>query len=346
MDLLRDKLRISAMQNLYFDETGSVAIRGKYSTYVIKISPECLRLFVIAQKNKAEAYQEADYIQCSIVKLFNPAYPDNPEKNRQMLATVHRGRITARISILVFLVLIALLATPFLHDQFGSKGISNSYLTQYSETVTVGDAFEAFFANPKWESYKIGGQEYVDFTGKCTYLNEEAVMRITFSVFDDKFNVSNIAINGVDMSALLWPGLLETIYSDTETSFTTEPGSTQSSPSQAGAFDDLVGTWQDEDGYGYYLFVGYADGSKRRAFARVSTAAADFETELTWADDEYASGVVTYGGTEPYYAIYMSRYKYWLETQIYYAEYGFSEYIKFVPADPATCPYKNPYYTG
>lgn len=365
MDLLRDNLRIRTMQNLYFDENGSVTIKGKYSTYVVKIASDCMRLFVVAQGSKAEAYQEADYIQCSIVKLFNSAYPENPEKARKTLTIIRRGRIMARISALA---LIVLLAAPFLLNQFGSKGIANSYLTQYSETVTVGDAFGAFFANPKWESYKIGGQEYVDFTGKCTYLNEEAVMRITFSVFDDRFNVSNIAVNGIDMPALLWPVFLEVVYlgaedvpSDTtvpsrgenttdiprtETSFTTEPEPSQTSPSQAGAFDPFVGTWQAEDSYGEYLFIGYVDGSKSRAYALVSTAAADFEVELTSVTDESASGYETYGGSEPFYAIDVTRYKYWLETEIYYGEYGFSDYIKFVPADPATCPYTNPYYTG
>ena len=82
--------------------------------------------------------------------------------------------------------------------------------------MTVGEAFEAFFGDPKWESYKSGAQEYVDFTGKCTYMDEIATMRITFSVFDDTFNVSNIAINGIDMSQLLWPEFLAAIYSDAE----------------------------------------------------------------------------------------------------------------------------------
>lgn len=353
MDLLRDKLHIKLVQGLYFDETGSVAIKGKYSTHVIKISSECLRLFVMAQKNKAEAYQEADYIQCSIAKLFNSAYPENPEKIRKMLTTIRRGHLMARISMLA---IIALIAAPFLIDQFGSKGIANSYLTQYSETVTVGDAFGAFFANPKWESYKIGSQEYVDFTGKCTYLNEEAVMRITFSVFDDRFSVSNIAVNGIDMSALFWPGFLEAIYSGaedadttvpsrntdiprTETPFSTEPETSDTSPFQAGVFDDFIGTWQDEEGYGYYLTIDYVDGSNNRAYALVSTAADDFEVELTLVTDDSASGYETYGGSEPFYAINITRNKYWLETEIYYGEYGFSDYITFVPADPDTYPY-------
>ncbi|MBD5098632.1 MAG: hypothetical protein HDT35_03620 [Clostridiales bacterium] len=214
MELLRDKLRIRTMQSLYFDETGSVAIKGKHAAYVVRVSAECPRLSIeIQDSSEAAAYQEADYIQCSIAKLFNSTHPENPEAMYQTLAMIRRSSLMAGISVVAF---IALLAAPFLLNHFGSRGIANSYLTQYSETVTVGEAFEAFFGDPKWESYKAGAQEYVDFTGKCTYMGENATMRITFAVFDDTFNVSNIAVNGIDMSALLWPGFLEAIYSGAE----------------------------------------------------------------------------------------------------------------------------------
>lgn len=365
MDLLRDTLRIRTMQSLYFDETGSVAIKGKHAVYVVKISAECPRLSVTIQgSNEAAAYQEADYIQCSIAKLFNSTHPENPEAMYQTLAMIRRSSLMAGISVVAF---IALLAAPFLLNHFGSRGIANSYLTQYSETVTVGEAFKAFFGDPKWKSYKAGAQEYVDFTGKCTYMGENATMRITFAVFDDTFNVSNIAVNGIDMSARLWPGFLEAIYSGVEdpssvptvpsrgeniadapkpeTTFATEPEQTQALPPKAGAFDDFIGIWQDEYGYGNYLFIGYSDESKSRAYVWVATATDEFEAELSPVTDGYTNGLVMSVGSEPLYAIDINRYKYWLETTVYYGEYGFSEDIKFVPADPATCPYENPYYT-
>lgn len=111
-----------------------------------------------------------------------------------------------------------------------------------------------------------------------------------------------------------------------------------------GEYDDFVGTWQDENGNGLYLFIGYGDETKQQAYAYVSTAAADFEAELTTVEDGVTSGVVMEGGaSEPTYAIDILRNKYWLETIIYYGELGFEDYIKFVPADPETCP-ENPYY--
>lgn len=220
MALLQNKLHLKTMKSLYFDENGRVAITGKCATYLVGISRENPRLSISTQEDdSAGAYQEADYIQCSIMKLFNSAHPENPEQMYNLLLSICRAGIVTGISALTFIVL---LIAPFLFNYFGSKGIANSYLTQYSETVTVGDAFEAFFGDPKWENYKVGAQEYVDFTGKCTYMNENATMRITFAVFDDTFNVTNIAVNGIDMSALLWPGFLEAIYSGSENTLPSE----------------------------------------------------------------------------------------------------------------------------
>lgn len=112
-----------------------------------------------------------------------------------------------------------------------------------------------------------------------------------------------------------------------------------------GIFDNFIGIWQDEYGYGNYLFIGYSDESKSHAYVYASTATAGFEAELYSDDGETATGVVMGGGSEPIYGIDITRDKYWLETLIYYSEYSFSDDLKFVPVDPATCPYANPYYT-
>lgn len=109
-------------------------------------------------------------------------------------------------------------------------------------------------------------------------------------------------------------------------------------------FDALTGIWMDEEDNGYYLMIGYADETKQRAYAQVSTAAADFEVELTLTNEDSAEGNVMGYGSEPLYAISICRYKYWLEVSIYYGEYDFEDFIKFVPADLLTCPYENPYY--
>ena len=51
-------------------------------------------------------------------------------------------------------------------------------------------------------------------------------------------------------------------------------------------------------------------------------------------------------GSEPIYVLEISRMKYWLDVGIYASEDDSYESLTFVPADPETCPYENPYYVG
>lgn len=114
-----------------------------------------------------------------------------------------------------------------------------------------------------------------------------------------------------------------------------------------GPFDSFVGTWQDELGNGFGLWIGYEDETKQRAYAYVATATGDFEVELTLDESgSVASGTDMGYGSEPLFAIDISRIGYRLEASLYYGELGVSDYINFVPADPESVWMENPYYTG
>lgn len=113
-----------------------------------------------------------------------------------------------------------------------------------------------------------------------------------------------------------------------------------------GRFDQFVGTWLDEEGSGFMIMIGYGDETKQHAYAYVSTAAGDFEVELFTDDGMFASGADTGYGSEPLYALDVSRDQYWLDSSIYFMEENISYNLKFVPADPESTPYENPYYIG
>lgn len=91
-------------------------------------------------------------------------------------------------------------------------GVRNSYITQYSEAVTVEEAFDNFFDNPKWSTYQKDGYTYVVFTGTCEYLGERADARITFQITGEQFRVDHLDINGVEQNDLILYGLLSKIY--------------------------------------------------------------------------------------------------------------------------------------
>lgn len=60
--------------------------------------------------------------------------------------------------------------------------VRGAYLTQYSDTVTIEEAFDNYFDNGKWSTYKSEGYSYVVFTGVCEYAGEDADIRITFEL--------------------------------------------------------------------------------------------------------------------------------------------------------------------
>lgn len=93
-------------------------------------------------------------------------------------------------------------------------GVRNAYLTQYSDKVTVEKAFDHFFSNGKWDTYKADGYSYVTFTGTCEYLGKPADARITFQITGENFRVDRLDINGVEQSDFILAVLLEKVYED------------------------------------------------------------------------------------------------------------------------------------
>ena len=90
--------------------------------------------------------------------------------------------------------------------------VRGSYLTHYSEEVTVEEAFDNFFDNLKWSTYQQDGYTYVVFTGSCEYLGEQADARITFQITGEQFRVEQLDINGAEQSDLLLHAMLAKIY--------------------------------------------------------------------------------------------------------------------------------------
>lgn len=116
------------------------------------------------------------------------------------------------------------------------------------------------------------------------------------------------------------------------------------SPTKARQFDDLVGTWQEENG-DFYLQIGYADNTMQQAYANLSKVVdsqpmyLEFELFSSKADEGYgeggAYGLVPGETAGTGLKVSMGRYKYWLEMELFDLETGESEYLKCYPADPS-----------
>ena len=238
MDFIRSKVFYPNAKEIFFDENGEVAIKGKYAThtvicegnrvYVAKQSsdlgkPEgvlswmiyAIALIFTSGTEDVKRIEEAECLQTYIQKAFYPGAPVNAPSMKTTMERHYKRRKIIIIGINV--ILLAIIVSVVLKDMNvtdPSGGIKDSYLSEYSTEVTIGEAFEDYFSDPKWEKYKIGAQEMVDFRGGCMYLNEPATVIITFVMDDDRFWVSEVKVNGDVLSDLLIPILMEEIYSE------------------------------------------------------------------------------------------------------------------------------------
>lgn len=117
---------------------------------------------------------------------------------------------------LVFVVVIAVFVVmnPNLFMNFVQPGyaVRGAYLSQYSEDVTVEDAFNSYFDNPQWSTYEEGGYSYVAFTGGCEYMGEKVDIRLTFQITGEQFRIERLDVNGIEQSDFILYALLESVY--------------------------------------------------------------------------------------------------------------------------------------
>lgn len=127
------------------------------------------------------------------------------------------SRILELVSAVVLLVVIAVVS-------LSSSGTNDQYVQMVKEGTlngypqkTVGEAFDGFLKNPKWESgLSDDDQRFVNVTGKILYYDEEVNLAVQFIV-DEKsgsFEYNACRINDVPQNNLTFWGLLEAIYDD------------------------------------------------------------------------------------------------------------------------------------
>lgn len=67
--------------------------------------------------------------------------------------------------------------------------------------VPVGAAFRSFFSNGKWSAFtSTENQQIVEFSGKCTWFNEPAVLTMQFIVNGNEFEMGHVNIDGNAMN--------------------------------------------------------------------------------------------------------------------------------------------------
>lgn len=142
-----------------------------------------------------------------IVTLITGSKEEKREARRTIVQMV------AGAAVIIVIACMIILKPDFITDIFQpGASVRNAYLTQYSETVTVEEAFDNFFDNGKWDAYKADGYSYVAFTGACEYLGERADVKITFKITGENFVVDRLDVNGNEQNDLILYGLLLKVY--------------------------------------------------------------------------------------------------------------------------------------
>lgn len=144
-----------------------------------------------------------------ILTLKTGTKEEKIETRKTIVQMVVGGAIIAFISIII------VLKPDFLSNiiQPGAN-VRNAYLSQYSESVTIEDAFESFFENGKWSTYKEEDYSYVVFNGVCEYLGERVDAKVTFKITGENFCVDSLDINGQTQNNIILYSLLTAIYED------------------------------------------------------------------------------------------------------------------------------------
>lgn len=128
---------------------------------------------------------------------------------------VRVGILKAVVGLVAVIVVITVVAIkPDLIPNIIQPGyaVRGAYLAQYSEDVTVEEAFQNYFRNPKWSVFENNGYSYVAFTGNCQFMDDEIDVRLTFKVTGEQFRIDSLDINGVEQNDLILYTLLASVY--------------------------------------------------------------------------------------------------------------------------------------
>ena len=127
------------------------------------------------------------------------------------------SKILELVSAVVLLVIVVVftLSSGGTGDKYVQL-VRDGTLAAYPQ-MTVGEAFNGFLSNPKWESIRSDDESrFVNVTGGIIYDDEEAEIVVQFIVDEENesFQYYACEINNIPQNDLVVWGLFETIYGD------------------------------------------------------------------------------------------------------------------------------------
>lgn len=222
LEALSGKFNYPYFQGVRYGENGECIIEGKYSVYTVDFDKNNAAYLICNpynDKKQRTILLEAIAIQNYINKFFNPTMTIDVTKDLKKLKSAEKQRkmVSGVVSVASFLVIAAIVLESTLPGGLGKimkpgMEVREAYLSQYSETVTIEEAFDNFFENGKWRKYKEEDYTYIAFTGVCEYMGERADVKVTFKITGENFIIDSMDINGQAQNDLMIYALLSKIY--------------------------------------------------------------------------------------------------------------------------------------
>lgn len=141
---------------------------------------------------------------------------------RQHTDTKNTGNGHGRILTCIIWVCIMIVSSYLLLSLFNGSGSSNKEIELVRSGIledypqkTVGEAFDGYLSNTKWESgVTADGRIFVNVVGGGWILEQPAEFKVQFMVDTDvgTFKYYSCEVNGTPLSRLLVLGLLENVY--------------------------------------------------------------------------------------------------------------------------------------
>jgi len=180
--------------------------------------------------------------------------------------------LSTKIQAVVGVILIVVIIVTSVRPSGGGNDkyvqiVKEGTLDAYPQ-MTVGEAFDDFLDNPKWESgVSDNGERFVNVTGEilCDGDKTEIIIQFIVDKKDRAFQYNACEIDGIPQSDLIVWGLLETIYNGGSTSTESDSRNSSSPIGKTQSFDDsalgnmevtldyvqFVDGYQDTWGYNY-----------------------------------------------------------------------------------------------
>ncbi len=213
-------------------------------------------------------------------------------------------------------------------------------------SLQILQVLEGINASLEWRGNRIFNDIYI---GDSTTIDGNT---ITFYVEDYQTDYEPGYHSLTYIPAAQSPYGSDTIYVDGDTEMPylrdTYVSATSYVPSTdySAPFSAFVGTWQDENDESAYLFVGYGDETEETAYAYAFVPTGDYQVQLIENGSTNAFGNFMRYGSEPEFSIDLTRESGWIDATVYYGATGVEKNFRFLPVDPNTCAYRNPYYIG